>query len=144
MKMLTKNFGYLALSIFLISNPVAATPKPILEELLKENQTLGGRLVNYPKGTAEMRFYKVTFPQGAKIPLHTHPSPVIVYVYKGNLTNVRIVNGKEVTDIIKAGSGFLEGSADEPHYVINKGREPVESFVTFASTKGLPNLIKVD
>ena len=54
MKMLTKNFGYLALSMFLISSPVSATPKPILEELLKEHRTLGGKLVNYPEGTAEM------------------------------------------------------------------------------------------
>ena len=143
-KMITKILGYVAFSTLLIVGPVLATPKPILEELVKEHQTLGGSLVKYPEGTPEMRFYKVTIPQGAKIPLHTHPSPVIVYVNKGELTNVRIVNGKEVTDIIKSGSGFLEGSPNEPHYVINNGLQPVVLFVTFASVQGMPNLIKIE
>ena len=142
--MLTKIFSYVAFSTLLFSTPTIATPKPILEELVKEHQTLGGSLVKYPEGTPELRFYKLTLPQGAKVPLHTHPSPVIVYVYQGELTNVRIVDGKEITDVITPGSGFLEGSPDEPHYVINNGREPVVSFVTFASIKGMPNTIKVD
>ena len=141
--MITKILGYVAISTLLIAGPVLATPKPILEELAKEHQTLGGKLVKYPEGTPEMRFYKVTIPQGARIPLHIHPSPVMVYVNKGELTNVRIVNGKEVTDIIQSGSGFLEGSPDEPHYVTNNGLEPVILFVTFASVEGMPNLIKI-
>ena len=142
--MITRILGYVAFSTLLIVGPVLATPKPILEELVKEHQTLGGSLVKYPEGTPEMRFYKVTIPQGAKIPLHTHPSPVIVYVNKGELTNIRIVNGQEVTDIIKSGSGFLEGSPNEPHYVTNNGVKPVVLFVTFASVQGMPNLIKIE
>ena len=142
--MITRILGYVAFSTLLIVGPVLATPKPILEELVKEHQTLGGSLVKYPEGTPEMRFYKVTIPQGAKIPLHTHPSPVIAYVNKGELTNVRIVNGQEVRDIIKSGSGFLEGSPNEPHYVANNGLQPVVLFVTFASVQGMPNSIKID
>ena len=91
-----------------------------------------------------MRVYKITLNPGAKIPLHTHPSPVIVYVQTGTLTNVRVVNGAEITDTIKAGDGFLEGSPDEPHYVVNKGSKPAISLVTFASVEGMPNLIKVE
>ena len=142
--MITKILGYVAFPTLLIVCPALATPKPILEELVKEHQTLGGSLVKYPEGTPEMRFYKVTIPQGAKIPLHTHPSPVIVYVNKGELTNIRVVNGEEVTDIIKSGSGFLEGSPNEPHYVTNNGLQPVVLFVTFASVQGMPNLIKIE
>ena len=142
--MITRILGYVAFCTLLIVGPVFATPKPILEELVKEHQTLGGSLVKYPEGTPEMRFYKVTIPQGAKIPLHTHPSPVIAYVNKGELTNVRIVNGQEVRDIIKSGSGFLEGSPNEPHYVANNGLQPVVLFVTFASVQGMPNSIKID
>jgi len=142
--MISKLFGYVALCTLVFSSPALASPKPIIEELFKSHQTLGGRFVEYPEGTPELRFYKIILPQGAKIPLHTHPSPVIVYVSEGELTNVRIVNGKEITDVITAGSGFLEGSPDEPHYVINNGSEPAISFVTFASVKGLPNLIKVN
>ena len=79
-----------------------------------------------------MRLIKVTFPVGAKIPLHIHPAPVIVYVLEGTLTNVRLVDGAEVADVIRAGNGFLEGSADEPHYVVNRGSMPAVSLVTFA------------
>ena len=98
----------------------------------------------YPKGTPEMRVYRVTLAPGAKIPLHTHPSPVIVYLQKGTLTNVRIVEDQEVIDTIEAGSGFLEGSPNEPHYIINRGDKPAVSIVTFASVEGMPNLIRVE
>ena len=33
---------------------------------------------------------------------------------------------------------------NEPHYVVNNGTEPAVSMVTFASVKGMPNLIKVE
>ena len=130
--------------LFLFSSAALASPKPIIEELLKENQTLGGQTVMYPKGTPEMRVYRVTLAPGAKIPLHTHPSPVIVYLQKGTLTNVRIVEDQEVIDTIEAGSGFLEGSPNEPHYIINRGDKPAVSIVTFASVEGMPNLIRVE
>ena len=142
--MLSKSLGLVALSALFFSGAAAlASPKPVIEELFKANQTPGGRVVAYPEGKPEMRFYKVTLLPGAKIPLHIHPSPVIVYVQKGTIHNVRIVDGLEVTDIIKEGSGFLEGSPDEPHYVVNQGSEPAVSMVTFASVEGMPNLIKI-
>ena len=139
-----KLFVFAAVSSLLCSGGVLASPKPILEELFKANQTLGGRLVEYPAGQPEMRIVRVTLPVGAKIPLHTHPSPVIVYVQEGTLTNVRIVDGVEVIDVIPAGGGFLEGSPDEPHYVVNKGPVPAVSLVTFASVVGMPNLTPIN
>ena len=130
-------------SLCFLTTPALAEPKPILEELLSVNQTLGGRQVQYPEGKPEMRLFRVTLPVGSKIPLHVHPSPVIVYVQQGSLTNVRLVDGKEVGDVITAGKGFLEGSPDEPHYVVNQGAEPVVLLVTFASVEGLPNLMRI-
>jgi quercetin dioxygenase-like cupin family protein len=129
--------------LFLAPTGALASPKPVIEELLKANKTLGGQTVIYPEGTPEMRVYRITLAPGAKIPLHTHPSPVIVYLQKGTLTNVRIVDGEEIIDTIEAESGFLEGSPNEPHYVINNGKIPAVSIVTFASVEGMPNLIKV-
>ncbi|UPM49412.1 hypothetical protein MY494_08675 [Synechococcus sp. A10-1-5-1] len=61
----------------------------------------------YPKGTPEMRVYRVTIPVGATIPLHTHPSPVVVLVTKGVVTNVRIVDGAEVVSLVEPGDGDL-------------------------------------
>lgn len=143
--MRSRTLGLLIASTALLSAPrTLAEPTPIVEELFKANETLGGRSVTYPKGKPEMRMYKITLLPGARIPLHIHPSPVIVYVKEGVINNIRLVDGVEMTDIIKAGDGFLEGSPEEPHYVVNKGLKPAISIVTFASVEGMPNLIKVE
>ena len=130
--------------MLIFSGAALASPQPITEELFTANRTLGERVVAYPEGTPEMRVYRITLPVGAKIPLHIHPSPVVVVVEQGSLSNVRIVDGAEVTDIVEAGDGFLEGNPEEPHYVINKGSEPAVSLVTFASVEGMPNMVRVE
>ena len=142
--MILRASGLAAASVLIFSGAALASPQPITEELFTANRTLGERLVAYPEGTPEMRVYRITLPVGAKIPLHIHPSPVVVVVEKGRLSNVRIVDGAEVTDIVEAGDGFLEGNPEEPHYVINKGSEPAVSLVTFASVEGMPNMVRVE
>ena len=141
--MFSKFFGVAAATALLLSGPALASPKPVVKELFTANRTLGGKVVAYPEGTPEMRVYRLTLPVGAKIPLHIHPAPVVVMVEQGELSNVRIVNGAEETDTIKAGDGFLEGHPEEPHYVINRGTEPAISLVTFASVEGMPNTVPV-
>ena len=142
--MFSKVFAIAAASVLLCSGYALASPKPVVEEIFTANRTLGGRVVVYPEGTPEMRVYRITLPVGAKIPLHIHPSPVVVMVEQGKLSNVRIVDGAEETDIIEVGEGFLEGHPGEPHYVINTGTEPAISLVTFASVEGIPNTVRVD
>ena len=139
--MFLKTLG-MASSLLLCSN-VLATPQPVVEELFTANRTLGGQVVSYPEGIPEMRVYRITIPVGAKIPLHIHPSPVVVVVEKGRLSNVRIVDGVEVSETLESGEGFLEGHPAEPHYVINRGIRPVVSLVTFASVEGMPNQIQL-
>lgn len=139
--MLLKVSG-MAAGLLLIASSALAAPKPSIQELFKANRTPGARVVAYPKGTPEMRVYRVTIPVGATIPLHTHPSPVVVLVTKGVVTNVRIVDGAEVVSLVEPGDGFLEGHPDEPHYVTNKGSETAEAMVTFASVEGMPNMIR--
>ena len=141
--MLLKTVGIVTSSLLLLSAQALATPQPIIEELLTSNRTLGGRVVAYPEGTPEMRVYRFTIPVGAEIPLHIHPSPVVVIVEQGRLSNVRIIDGDEVSDTIELGEGFLEGHPEEPHYVINRGSIPSVSSVTFASVVGMPNQISV-
>ena len=127
----------------LLSSSVQAAPQPEIQELFKASRTPSGRMVAYPQGTPEMRVVRVGLPVGATIPLHTHPSPVVVVVTKGAMTNVRLVDGNEVVSVVRPGDGFLEGHSDEPHYVTNKGPEPAEALVTFASVEGLPNMIPI-
>ena len=90
-----------------------------------------------------MRLYRITIPVGAKMFLHNHPSPVVVVVEKGRLSNVLIIDGVEVSETLESGEGFLEGHPAEPHYVINRGIRPVVSLVTFASVEGMPNQIQL-
>ena len=138
-----KRFGWAAGLILLASSGVQAAPQPEIQELFKASQTPGERVVAYPQGTPELRVYRVSLPVGATIPLHTHPSPVVVVVTKGAMTNVRLVDGNEIVSVVRSGDGFLEGHPDEPHYVTNRGSEPAEAMVTFASVEGLPNMIPV-
>ena len=127
----------------LLASRVQAAPQPEIQELFKASRTPGGRMVAYPQGIPEIRVVLVGLPVGATIPLHTHPSPVVVVVTKGAMTNVRLVDGNEVVSVVRPGDGFLEGHSDEPHYVTNKGPEPAEALVTFASVEGLPNMIPI-
>ena len=121
-----------------------ATSQPLIEQLFTASRTSGGRVVSYPELLPEMRVYRITIPFGAKIPLHIHPSPVVVVVVeKGRLSNVLIIDGVEVSETLESGEGFLEGHPAEPNYVINRGIRPVASLVTFASVEGMPNQIQL-
>ena len=137
-----KQVGWAA-GLMLLASSIQAAPQPEIRELFKASRTPGDRVVAYPQGTPEMRVVRVGLPVGATIPLHTHPSPVVVVVTKGAMTNVRLVDGNEVVSVVRPGDGFLEGHSDEPHYVTNKGPEPAEALVTFASVEGLPNMIPI-
>ena len=70
-----------------------------------------------------MRVDRITLPVGAKIPLHIHPSPVGVVIEQGRLTNVRIIDNAEETNMVEAGDDFPEGHPKELHYVTNEGPE---------------------
>ena len=142
--MFMRVFGFAAASALLLANNALAKPKPVVEELFKANRTLSGRVVAYPDGTPEMRVYRITLPVGAKIPLHIHPSPVVVLVEQGRLTNVRVIDDAEETNMIEAGEGFLEGHHMEPHYVVNEGPETAVSLVTFASVEDMPNMLLIE
>lgn len=109
--------------------------------MFKASRTPGDRVVAYPQGTQEMRVVRVSLPVGATIPLHTHPSPLVVVVTKGAIANVRLVDSNEVASVERPGDGFLEGHPNGPHYVTNRGPEPAEVMVTFASVEGLPNMV---
>ena len=51
------------------------------------------------------------------------------------------MDNNEVVSVVRPGDGFLESHPDEPHYVTNRGPEPAEAMVTFASVQGLPNMV---
>ena len=60
----------------------SASTKPLIQEVFTSSETLNGTTLKYPKGKPELRLYRVEIPAGGKIPLHTHPAPMMVYVAK--------------------------------------------------------------
>ncbi len=125
----------------LVASKVQAAPQPEILEMFKASRPHGDRVVAYPQGRPEMRAVLGSLSVGATIPLHTHSSPVVVVVTKGAMTNLRLVDNNEVVSVVRPGDGFLEGHPDEPHYVTNRGPEPAEAMVTFASVQGLPKIV---
>ena len=139
-------FGTFAFSVaFCI--PSSASTEPVVQEIFKSSETLNGTSLKYPDGKPELRLYRVEIPAGGKIPLHTHPAPVMVYVQgvrSGSLLNTRInPDGSEIKTLFKPGEAFVEG-ASEPHYVENVGEEPTIVWVTVASVEGMPTTYFVD
>jgi quercetin dioxygenase-like cupin family protein len=119
----------------------AASTDAKIEAIFSGSQTLNGTDLTYPEGKPELRLFRVELPAGGKIPLHTHPAPMLVYVQatdSGELLNTRVQpDGREVSSVFKPGESFIEG-ASEPHYVENKGDTPSMVWVMVASVEGLP------
>ena len=139
-------FGTLALVLAACSpsqkaETAPSSAKPSIQEVLTSSETLNGTALKYPAGKPELRLYRVEIPAGGKIPLHTHPAPMMVYVQgvrSGSLLNTRVqADGSEIKTVFKPGEPFVEG-ANEPHYVENIGNEPTIVWVTVASVVGMP------
>ena len=71
------------------------------------------------------------FPAGAVLPMHTHPSPLLVHLIAGELTSVR-PNGDAVT--YKAGDSYIE-APNSPHKVSNTGKRPAILYGVFATVE---------
>ena len=119
----------------------AAATEVKIDELFSGSKTLNGTTLSYPEGKPELRLYRVVIPVGGKIPLHSHPAPMLVYVQgvdSGDLFNTRVQpDGSEVSGVIKSGESFLEGSS-EPHFVENRSDKPTVVWVYVASVEGMP------
>ena len=85
-----------------------------IEAIFSGSKTLNGTDLVYPEGKPELRMFRVELPAGGKIPLHTHPAPMLVYVQatdSGELLNTRVQpDGREVSSVFKPGESFIEGA----------------------------------
>lgn len=112
-----------------------------IKQVFSGSQTLNGTALSYPEGKPELRLFRVEIPAGGKIPLHSHPAPMLVYIQENNssaLLNTRVQpDGSEVSSEFQPGQTFIEG-ASEPHFVENKGEIPTIIWVMVASVEGLP------
>ena len=105
--------------------------------LIQSSKGLSGKKFNYLEGKPELRLLKVKIPVGLKTPIHTHPSPMLIYVTRGRLKHVR---GEEI-NFFKAGDAFIESNNGAPHYVKNVGNKPAILHVGVVSVVGIPTTI---
>ena len=106
--------------------------------LIQSSKGLGDKKISYPRWKqAELRFFKVIIPVGAKTPIHTHPAPMVVHVAKGQLKHTR----GDIINFFSSKQSFIESNNGEQHVVENIGNEPVILYVVAASAVGLPTTI---
>ena len=105
--------------------------------IIQSSKGLSGKNFNYLEGKPELRLLKVKIPVGMKTPIHTHPSPMLIYVTRGRLKHVR----GEVINFFKAGDAFIESNNGAPHYVKNVGKKPAILHVGVVSVVGTPTAI---
>ena len=110
----------------------AEPPKPSVTVLHAGTKSASGKKLSYPiDGPAKMILAQAIFPVGAVLPMHTHPSPLMVHVIAGELTSAR-PNGDAVT--YKAGDSYIE-APNSPHKVTNTGKRPAILYAVFATVK---------
>ena len=103
--------------------------------LIQGTTGLGGKKISYPRWKqAELRFLKVIIPVGVKTPIHTHPSPMVVYLVKGKLKHTR----GDVINYFSSNDSFIESNNGDEHIVENIGNKPAVLYVFAASSVGLP------
>lgn len=128
---------FLGFILFAIS-PSSAFADPInVTEVFTSNKTIEGENFKYPRGTAEMRLVKAEFEKGATFPMHTHKTPLMGYIDKGELTLTK-EDGTSVT--FKENDSFILGPKTPPHTMGNSGNETAVMWVALASAEGVPNL----
>ena len=139
--LLLSSVGSSAESIKAGNGVSAASTEVKIEKVFTGTETLKGTPLKYPEGKPELRLFRVELPPGAKIPLHTHPAPMLVYVQaenSGDLLNTRVQpDGTSVSSVFQPGEAFVEG-ASEPHYVENKSDKATIVWVMAASAVGMP------
>ena len=139
-----KKFRNLLISVITISSVLIpfeiakAQEKIEVIPLIQSTKGLGGKKISYPKWKqAELRFFKVIIPVGAKTPIHTHPAPMVVYLAQGELKHTR----GDVINYFSSKQSLIESNNGDEHFVENIGKKPAVLYVVAASAVGLPTTI---
>ena len=120
-----------------LPQPSPAEKKIEVIPIIQTSKGLGGKNFNYQEGKSELRLFKEKIPAGIETLIHMHHGPILIYLTRGRLKNVR---GKEI-NFFKAGDAFVESNNGGAHYVQNIGKKPVILHVGVVSVVGMPTTI---
>ena len=86
--MIKNLFIALAFALMLINPSISiAAESPVdVQEIFTSSENIDGDNFKYPKGKAEMRLIRVEVENGATIPMHSHPVPLLGHIESGELT----------------------------------------------------------
>ena len=125
-------------SLMVFAVPAVASAEPIsVTEMFSSSTTIEGDSFDYPSGKAEMRLVRVEFEEGAMFPLHTHSTPLLGYIEKGELTLSKQDGTSQSWGMDES---FVLGPKTPAHTMGNTGKGSAVMWVTFAATEDLPNL----
>ena len=129
-------FCFLFIGTLALPQPSLAEEKIEVISIIQSSKGLSGKNFNYLKGKPELRLLKVKIPVGLKTPIHTHPSPMLIYITRGRLKHVR---GEEI-NFFKAGDAFIESNKGGP-LCENVGKKPAILHEGVVSVVGMPTAI---
>jgi len=115
-----------------------AGASPDVKMLFSTTKTIEGDTFEYPVGASEMRLFRVAFPEGTSFPLHTHPSPLLVFIQQGKIGLVK-PNGK--THVFMPGDTFVIADKTPAHTMENMGLGQAVMMVSVVSIEGMETVV---
>ena len=135
-----KNFFIAIAFALLLINPslsIAAESPVDVQEIFTSSKNIDGETFKYPKGKAEMRLIRVEVENGATIPMHSHPVPLLGHIESGELT---LAEKTGISKTFKEGDSFVLSANTPAHTMANSGNSSAVMWVAVASAEGLPTL----
>ena len=115
----------------------AAGAAPDVKMLFSTTKTLEGDSFEYPDGASEMRLFRVAFLRHS-FPLHTHPSPLLIFIQQGKIGLVK-PNGK--THVFMPGDTFVIADKTPAHTMENMGLGQAVMMVSVVSVEGMETVV---
>jgi len=128
------------LSVFVFQWAYADSHGDITTQLVMRtpNDWSGTQLPPYLTSAPEVALMRYTIPPNAVLPIHIHPAINAAYVISGEVTVVKVDGGEKT---FRKGEAIVE-TVNTWHYGANKGSEPTELIVFYATTKDQPLAIR--
>jgi quercetin dioxygenase-like cupin family protein len=116
-----------------IAAPVAGAPGVTIRPVARTHSTITGQAIEVPPDP-DVLVSIATFQPGARLPVHKHLYPHLVYVLQGTLTVINVETGK--TFDVRQGD-FVAEMQNTWHYGTNNSKAPVRLLVVDEVPQGI-------